>query len=173
MLLASEITNFLKGVITKKVKTYDPSNTRIILAETLILDGVVSMEISELVTSTADTGIDDQYYAVIEQSNGRILTVNLLPTATCITMLETLDRMAKKNKAFIRVNIIENGESVGAYSAHIQSLGSRTSSLDENVRSIVFGLREKRRKNQSNIVTVTEDERLPYTGNVQTFPLVD
>lgn len=174
MLMASEITNFLKGVITKKVKTYDPSQTKVILAESLILDGIVSVELSELTTSSADTGIDSQYYAVVEQSEGLVLTVNVLPTAQCLSQIDVLNRMAMKNKAFFRVNLIENGEARGAYSAHVIAMGAMNSSLEESSRTIVFGLREKRRKNQAIITTTTnEGVREQYQGNATTYPLID
>ena len=45
--LIGEAKGFLKGVVTKKTKTYDPSKNEVIVAEGLELDGMLSAELSE------------------------------------------------------------------------------------------------------------------------------
>jgi len=166
MNLLGEAKDFLKGIITKKVKTYDPSKNKIVICEALTLDGVISAEVSELVKTTAETGVDKQYYAVIERFEGRILTVTMLPTAQCVNMLYELANLSEMNKAMIPITVIDNGDVVDNYSGHILSLGARSMTLEDVQRTVVFGITQKR-KTESNIKT----ESLPYEGNATTYAL--
>lgn len=144
MNLLGEAMDFLKGRVQRIIKTYDPSRNEVLVAERMILDGVISAEISELVRTSGETGVDKQYYAVVEKHQGLILTVTLLPTANCYQALETLDSLSRQHYAMIPITVTDNGEVIDLYSGHIISLGSRSMNMDDPVKTVVFGIQPKR-----------------------------
>ena len=58
--LIGEAKDFLKGIVTKKTKTYDPSKNKVIVAEGLELDGIISAELSEDTKTSTVKGVDAQ-----------------------------------------------------------------------------------------------------------------
>lgn len=144
MINVNDGIDFLKGVITRKVKTYNPNDTNILIGGSLFLDGITSISVSEEIKSRGVTGLDEQYYAVIEaQTQGRTVTVGVLPTALCYKELQNLSKFCKDNKVSTTLHIIENGEYEQGYTAHIISFGNREITSEGNDRYITFGIKPK------------------------------
>lgn len=147
--------NFLKGVIPKKVKTYDASTNDVFVAG-MKLDGVVTATVSDLTRTSSVTGVDPQYYAVVDEYGGQTLTVSLLQTAKCYDQLVFLAQMQYKEKAFLPIFVKENGNVVDLYSGHIISLADTTLAQTSSQKTVTFGLFKYKTKD-SNITTVAED----------------
>ena len=139
MNLLGSATDFLKGAVAKKVRTYDPSKNEIWVSG-MKLDGVITATISDNTRTGSEIGVDRQYYAVTEVFVAQTLSVTLLPTAMCYDQLATLQYMSEQEKAFLPIYVMENGSVVDLYSGHIISLGDRVMGMDASQRSVTFGI---------------------------------
>lgn len=139
MNLLGSATDFLKGVVQKRVRTYDSSKNEIYVSG-LRLDGVVSATLSDNVKTNGEIGVDKQYYAITETFVARTLTVNLLPTSMCYEQLVTLDFMSQQERARLPIYVYENGSVVGIFSGHIMSLGDTTLSREATSKTVIFGV---------------------------------
>lgn len=137
--LLGSATDFLKGVVTKKVKTYDSSKNEIWVSG-MKLDGVVTATLSDNVRTSSETGVDKQYYAITETFTTQTLSVTILPTAMCYEQLVTLDYMSQQERAVLPLYVMENGSVVDLFSSHIISLGDRTMGMTSSQRTVTFGV---------------------------------
>lgn len=137
-----EAQDFLKGIVQKKVRTYNPSTNSVTVAG-MKLDGVVSATLTENQRTQGVVGVDQQYYAVTEVNAGRTFNVELLPTAMCYKQLVKLDKATKIHKAFFTLSVIENGGVVEQYDAHIVSLSATNLTQETSNKSVVFGVKQK------------------------------
>ena len=172
--LPSDVSNFLKGVITKRVKTYDPTKNKIIVAG-MVLDGVVSATLSEHKRTEAIVGVDRQYNTTYESFSTQTIEVTLLPETICYEKLEELAWMCHKNKAMFGLSIEENGGVFDNFQASILSFSGITLSLEGEDKTITFNV-SPRYAVPSKITTVAQtnnDGVTPYTGNAQTYPLAE
>ena len=172
--LPSDVSNFLKGVITKRVKTYDPTKNKINVAG-MNLDGVVSATLSDLKKTESIIGVDKQYNATYESFSTQTLEVTLLPETICYSKLKELDWMCSNNKAMFKLSVEENGGIIDSFQASILSFSSITLSLEGEDKTVTFSV-SPRYSVPSKITTVQQtnnDGVTPYTGNAQTYPLAE
>lgn len=139
MNLLGSATDFLKGAVTKKVRTYDPSKNEIWVCG-MKLDGVVSATLSENTRTNAEVGVDRQYYAITEVFTAQTMSVTLLSTAMCYDQLVNLDYMSQQERAMLPMYVIENGSVVDLFSSHIISLGDRSMGMAASQRTVTFGV---------------------------------
>ena len=170
--LIGEAQDFLKGIVNKKTKTYDSSKNKIIVADSLELDGVISAEVSEDIKTSTVKGVDAQYYAIVEDFSEVTLSVTLLTTAKCYSALQTLESMLRREKAVLPIVIIENGEVVDSYIGSIISLGGRTLDKDGSAKTVLFSIKPRRAINGSESAQITTEVAPPasYQGNATSFP---
>ena len=158
--------DFLKGIIHKQVRTYDPSKNSITVAG-MKLDGVVTATLSEQQRTQGHVGVDPQYYAVTETVVGRTFNIELLPTCMCYKQLKKLDKMSHLHKAFFRVNIVENGDIIDEFMAHFLSLSSVNLTQDTSNKQVTFGVVPKRNTTIVNVEfekDTTQESPLDITG---------
>lgn len=139
---AGENKDFLKGIINRKVKTYDASKNRINVAG-MYLDGVTSATLSSESKMQQEIGVDVQYNAMYESFSALNLTVNLLPETYCYQKLQELEFICRENKAPFTLSVEENGAILESYSATIASFGEISMSKDAADKSVVFNVTQK------------------------------
>lgn len=145
----------VEGLLNRRTKVYDASKNKINVAG-VQLDGVTSATLGAETITKAEQGTSKFYYAFYELDEIRTLTVNLLPTAKCIDVLEGLAFAQNKKKGYFTITVIENGVPVDVYKAHIISTPSRTMQLEADERTFVFGLCES--QNNTFIQTTTIEQ---------------
>lgn len=163
---AGENKDFLKGIINRKVKTYDSSKNKINVAG-MNLDGVVSATLSSQTEMQQEIGVDVQYNAMYESFSAMTLTVNLLPETYCYQKLKELQWLCEEHKAPFTLSVEENGAILESYSATIASFGDINMSKDASDKIVTFNVTQKYSVG-TNIKTEYEGEKevdVILTGN--------
>lgn len=150
--LLGKAQNLLGATITRKTKVYDASKNKFYVAG-MLLDGVVSVEMSADLISRADLGVSRDYYAYYDTFDNLKATVTVLPTAQCIDMLKALARDQLAYKGWVTVTIYDNGELVGRFKSHLMSGAGIMQAQQADKRAFEFGLFETRTEVISNILS--------------------
>lgn len=137
--LLGDASGLLENVKIDVIKTYDPSKNTISVAG-LTLDGITSADITEISSTQAEVGVDQKYYTFYDVFSLITLTVNLLPTASCLTLMNKLDQSCKKNKATFTINVTENGVLLDNFRGHIMTLPKTSLNSQGDDKTIIFGL---------------------------------
>lgn len=140
---AGENKDFLKGIINRKVKTYDSSKNRINVAG-MYLDGVTSASLSSLTKTNSEIGVDSQYHATYDTFTTQTLTVTLLPETYCYQKLIELEWNCYKNQAQFTLTIEDNGVTVDVYRASIAAFSDLNMSNEADDKTVVFNVTPKR-----------------------------
>lgn len=124
----------------KQTKTYDSSKNKVIVAG-MVLDGVVSANVTPDVLTKQETGIDYYYTAIVENIEQRTLTVTVLPTAHCLAALRILAFKQQENRGWFNISIHENDSIVNVYRGWILSLPEIDMQREGSDRIITFGIK--------------------------------
>jgi hypothetical protein len=148
--LLGKAQNLLGAAITRKTKVYDASKNKFYVAG-MLLDGVVSVELSVDLISRSDVGVSRDYYAYYDTFDNLKATVTVLPTAQCIDMLKTLAKDQLSFRGWVSITVYDNGELVGQFRGHLMSGAGIMQSQQADDRAFEFGLLEVGTKIVSNI----------------------
>lgn len=137
---AKSIISNPEPFITRQTNTYDSSKNRVIVAG-LVLDGVVECIVNADILTTQQQGIDYYYTAITQSYEQRTLTVNLLPTASCLNNLRLLALKQINTQGWFNIAIHENDRIVDVFRAWVISLPEINMSKEAEDRVVVFGIK--------------------------------
>ena len=171
---AGENKDFLKGIINRKVKTYDASKNRINVAG-MYLDGVTSATLSSQSRTNTDVGVDEQYQATYDTFTTQTLSVSLLPETYCYKKLQELDFKCQLHQAQFTISVEENGQIISVFIASVANFGEINISNEASDKVVVFNVKTKKTTNSNIKVEASEvvepsASSQPYVGNAKTYP---
>lgn len=153
----SKAKSLLNNAITRTIKVYDASKTKIIVSG-LVLDGVTKVTLTQDKVGDIVNGVNENDLGFYESWETPTLEISLLPTAKAIDSLKLLYKAQTKLKGFVKIVVIENGVMIDSLSGYLTSLPSYT--LEKEVDDRVFTFTVKRSEIINNITesttTVTE-----------------
>lgn len=127
------------AILNRASPIYDPARNTIVVAG-LTLDGVVQAVLSERVFTRSEFGIDPSYYTYYDTNEIRTLTVELLPTAKCVTLMNSLAIAQRQKGGWFTIEIADNGVATNNLRGHIISANGYTQSEDAPNKQVVFGV---------------------------------
>lgn len=137
---AKEVIDTASPYLARSGGAYDPSKNRIIVAG-IVLDGIVDAKLSAEMLTNHESGIDHRYIAIYKTIEQKTLTVELLPTASCLPLLHQLGDVQQKSSGWFNISIHENGMLVDVYRAWINQLPEVSFKADPDNKQVVFGVR--------------------------------
>lgn len=137
---ATKLLKLSEPYITRDTSVYDSSLNRIVVAG-LPLDGVVSSTVSADTLTKQESGIDYSYTTYYQSLEQRTLTVQLLPTASCLPLIRLLALEQQTSKGWFNISVHENGTIENVYRAWVINLPELASSKDAENKTIVFGIK--------------------------------
>ena len=152
----SKAKSLLSNVVTKNIKVYDASKTKIIVSG-CILDGVTKATLTQNKVGDVSNGVGNNYLGFYESWEIPTFEVSLLPTAKSVDTLKMLHKAQEKLKGFVKINVIENGVMIDSLSGYLTQLPNY--SLEKEVDDRVFTFVVNRSAIVNNITdttTVTE-----------------
>lgn len=155
----SKAKSLLNNAITKSIKVYDASKTKIIVSG-LVLDGVTKATLTQNKVGDTVNGVSENYFGFYESWETPTLEISFLPTAKAIDSLKLLHKAQSKLKGFAKIIIIENGVMIDSLSGYLTGLPSYT--LEKEVDDRVFTFTVNRSAlvdnitESTNTTTVTE-----------------
>lgn len=137
---AKEVIDIASPYAARNSGVYDASKNKIIVAG-IVLDGIVDAKLSAEVLTSHQSGIDHRYIAIYKAIEQKTLTVDLLPTASCLPMLYQLGEVQQMSSGWFNISIHENGKLVDVYRAWINQLPEVSLKSDTDNKQILFGVR--------------------------------
>lgn len=137
---ATKLLKLSEPYITRETSVYDASLNKIFVAG-IPLDGVVSSQVSADTLTKQESGIDYYYTTYYQSLEQRTLTVQLLPTATCLPLIRLLALEQQTSKGWFNISVHDNGTIENVYRAWIINLPEVASSKDAADKTIVFGVK--------------------------------
>lgn len=137
---ATKLLKLSEPYITRETSVYDASLNKIFVAG-IPLDGVVSSQVSADTLTKQESGIDYYYTTYYQSLEQRTLTVQLLPTATCLPLIRLLALEQQSSKGWFNISVHDNGTIENVYRAWIISLPEVSSSKDAADRTVIFGVK--------------------------------
>lgn len=137
---AKEVIDTASPYLARNSGVYDPSKNKIIVAG-IFLDGIVDAKLSAEMLTNHESGIDHRYIAIYKTIEQKTLTVELLPTASCIPLLHQLGDVQQKSSGWFNISIHENGMLVDVYRAWINQLPEVSFKAETDNKQVVFGVR--------------------------------
>lgn len=158
---AKDLLKMSEPYATRATTGYDASKNSIVVAG-FPLDGVVSSNISSDSIMRQETGIDYYYTVMYEEIVSRTLTVNVLPTAKCLSVMRLLALRQLETKGWFNIAVNENDTIVNVYRGAILSLPEIDMSQEATDRTIIFSIKPMH-SGVSVIDQSTETEQEIYT----------
>lgn len=137
---ATKLIKLSEPFITRETATYDASLNKIIVAG-FPLDGVVSSIVSADTITKQETGIDYYYTTYYQSLEQRTLTVQILPTANCLSVLRLLAFEQQDSKGWFNISVHENGKIENVYRAWIINLPDVANSKEAENKTYMFGVK--------------------------------
>lgn len=137
---AKDLLKMSEPYATRATTGYDASKSSIVVAG-FPLDGVVSSTISSDSVMRQETGIDYYYTVMYEEIVSRTLTVNVLPTAECLSVMRLLALRQLETKGWFNIAVNENDTIVNVYRGAILSLPEIGMSQEAEDRTITFAIK--------------------------------
>lgn len=137
---AKEVIDTASPYLARNSGVYNPSKNKIIVAG-IILDGIVDAKLSAEMLTNHESGIDHRYIAIYKTIEQKTLTVELLPTASCLPLLHQLGDVQQKSSGWFNISIHENGMLVDVYRAWINQLPEVSFKAETDNKQVVFGVR--------------------------------
>ena len=137
---AKELLKVAEPFSVRQTQTYNAAKNSIIVAG-FPLDGVVSSSISSDSIMRQETGIDYYYTVMYEEIVSRTLTVNVLPTAKCLSVMRLLALRQLETKGWFNIAVNENDTIVNVYRGAILSLPDIEMSQEAGDRTITFTIK--------------------------------
>lgn len=137
---AKDLLKLSEPYATRATTGYDASKNSIVVAG-FPLDGVVSSTISSDSVMRQETGIDYYYTVMYEEIVSRTLTVNVLPTAECLSVMRLLALRQLETKGWFNIAVNENDTIVNVYRGAILSLPEIGMSQEAEDRTITFAIK--------------------------------
>ena len=137
---AKEVIDTASPYAARNSGVYDPSKNKIIVAG-IFLDGIVDAKLSAEMLTNHESGIDHRYIAIYKTIEQKTLTVELLPTASCLPLLHQLGDVQQRSSGWFNISIHENGKLVDVYRAWINQLPEVSFKADTDNKQVVFGVR--------------------------------
>lgn len=151
------------AILNRPSSIYDASLNSVIVAG-LKLDGVVTTTLSEQAISRSEFGIHSSYYTYYDINEIRTLTVELLPTAKSVPLMEKLALSQKAKAGWFTIDIYDNGLIQNRMKAHIISHGGLSQSDEGANRVVIFGVIP---------LAVVANERFAQEGDFETPVAID
>lgn len=137
---AKEVIDTATPYAVRNSGVYDPSKNKIIVAG-ITLDGIMDAKLSAELLTNHQSGIDHRYIAIYKSIEQKTLTVDLLPTASCLPLLHQLGDIQQKSSGWFNISIHENGLLVDVYRAWINQLPEVSFKAETDNKQVVFGVR--------------------------------
>lgn len=155
-------------VVTRKTKVYDASRNQLTICG-ITIDAITNLELSGEPVSKSESGTSQGYYTYYEVWENQTIQFDVLPTAQCLDVLKGLVFAQIRDKSWVDIKLIDNGNTVGTYRGHLIQYPNLVQNREAPDRTFVFGV----------IPTIGQDNRVlvdiaaprKYTGNAETFPL--
>lgn len=136
---ALELLKMSEPYLTRGTTGYDASKNSVVVAG-FPLDGVVTSVISADTLTRQEIGIDQTYRVVYDVITARTLTVTVLPTAKCLSVLTLLALRQSETKGWFNIAVNENDTIVNTYRGFILDLPEISMSQEAADRVITFGI---------------------------------
>jgi hypothetical protein len=137
---ALTLLDIAEPYLPRSTASYDASLNRVIVAG-FPLDGIVTYTISADTIMRQETGIDYYYNGITEVITERTLTVTVLPTSKCLSVLRLLALRQLETKGWFNIAVHENNSIVNVYRAFILEMPEIATSQETADRQIVFAIK--------------------------------
>ena len=137
---ATKLLNMSEPFVTRDTAVYDASLNMVIVAG-MPLDGVVSSFVNSDVLTSQESGIDYYYTTYYRSLEQRTLSVEILPTATCLPLIRLLALEQQTSRGWFNISVHETGRVEDVYRAWVISLSNIDSSREAENKTITFGIK--------------------------------